>query len=39
MESPLGHPEAVIAQGTVLFEQDAATRIEYEADVLSRYAD
>ena len=30
---------AVIAQGTVLFERDVATRIEYEADVLSRYAD
>jgi predicted nucleotidyltransferase len=30
---------AVITQGTLIFEQDAATRIEYEADVLSRYAD
>ncbi|MBM4430747.1 MAG: nucleotidyltransferase domain-containing protein [Chloroflexi bacterium] len=36
---PIELAYAVIAQGTVLFEQDIATRIEYEADVLSRYAD
>jgi len=37
--APIELAYAVIAQGAVLFEQDAATRIEYEADVLSRYAD
>jgi predicted nucleotidyltransferase len=37
--APVELAYAVIAQGTPIFEQDAATRIEYEADVLSRYAD
>jgi len=37
--APIELAYAVIVQGIVLFEQDAATRIEYEADVLSRYAD
>lgn len=36
---PIELAYAMIAQGTVRFEQDAATRIEYAADVLSRYAD
>lgn len=30
---------AIIAQGEVLYEQDIATRVEYEATVLSRYGD
>jgi predicted nucleotidyltransferase len=30
---------AVIAQGKVLYEEDLATRVEYEATVLSRYGD
>ena len=30
---------AIIAQGKVLYEQDVATRVEYEATVLSRYGD
>jgi predicted nucleotidyltransferase len=30
---------AIIAQGTLLYEQDVATRVEYEATVLSRYGD
>jgi predicted nucleotidyltransferase len=30
---------AVVAQGKVLYEQDVATRVEYEATVLSRYGD
>ncbi len=30
---------AIIAQGKLLYEQDVATRVEYEATVLSRYGD
>ena len=30
---------AAIAQGVLLFERDVATRVEYEADVMSRYCD
>lgn len=30
---------AIIAQGQVLYERDVATRVEYEATVLSRYSD
>jgi predicted nucleotidyltransferase len=30
---------AIIAQGRVLYERDVATRVEYEATVLSRYGD
>jgi predicted nucleotidyltransferase len=30
---------AIIAQGKVLYEEDVATRVEYEATVLSRYGD
>jgi predicted nucleotidyltransferase len=37
--APVELAYAVIIQGMLLFEQDTATRIEYEADVLSRYAD
>jgi predicted nucleotidyltransferase len=37
--APVELAYAIVAQGTLLVEQDAATRIEYEADVLSRYAD
>ena len=29
----------VIAQGKLLYERDVATRVEYEADVMSRYGD
>ena len=30
---------AVIAQGTLLYQRDTATRVEYEANVMSRYGD
>ena len=30
---------AVVAQGKVLYEEDLATRVEYEATILSRYGD
>jgi predicted nucleotidyltransferase len=30
---------AIIAEGTLLFERDIATRVEYEAYILSRYGD
>jgi predicted nucleotidyltransferase len=30
---------AVVAQGKVLYEKDVATRVEYEATILSRYGD
>jgi predicted nucleotidyltransferase len=30
---------AIVAQGIVLYERDVATRVEYEAQVLSRYGD
>jgi predicted nucleotidyltransferase len=30
---------AIIAQGQVLYEQDVATRVEYEATILGRYGD
>ena len=30
---------AIVAQGKVLYEEDVATRVEYEATVLSRYGD
>ena len=30
---------AIIAQGKLIYEQDVATRVEYEATVLSRYGD
>jgi predicted nucleotidyltransferase len=37
--APIELAYAIIAQGTVLFEQDVATRVEYEAQVLSVYGD
>lgn len=37
--APMELAYAVIAQGKVLFERDVAARVEYEAQVLSRYGD
>ena len=37
--APIELAYAVVADGKVLFEQDVATRVEYEANVLSRYGD
>ena len=37
--APVELAYAVIAQGEVLYEQDIATRVEYEATVMSRYGD
>jgi predicted nucleotidyltransferase len=37
--APIELAYAVIARGAVLFERDLATRVEYEADVMSRYGD
>jgi predicted nucleotidyltransferase len=37
--APIELAYAIITQGTVVFEKDVATRVEYEAGVLSRYAD
>ena len=37
--APIELAYAIIAQGQVLFERDVATRVEYEAQVLSRYGD
>ena len=37
--SPVELAYAIIAQGEVLYEKDVATRVEYEATVLSRYGD
>jgi predicted nucleotidyltransferase len=37
--APIELAYAVVAQGQVLYERDAATRVEYEATVLSRYGD
>jgi predicted nucleotidyltransferase len=36
---PIELAYAVITQGKLLYEQDVATRVEYEATVLSRYGD
>jgi len=38
-DAPVELAYAVIAQGEIAFEQDTATRVEYEATVLSRYGD
>jgi predicted nucleotidyltransferase len=38
-KAPLEWAYAVIAAGVVLYERDLATRVEYEAEVLSRYGD
>jgi predicted nucleotidyltransferase len=37
--APIELAYGVIAQGRVLYQRDLATRVEYEADVLSRYGD
>jgi predicted nucleotidyltransferase len=37
--APIELAYGIIAQGEVLHEQDIATRVEYEATVLSRYGD
>ena len=37
--APVELAYTVIAQGKLLFERDVATRVEYEADVMSRYGD
>jgi predicted nucleotidyltransferase len=37
--APIELAYAIVAQGKVLYEQDVATRVEYEARVLSRYGD
>jgi predicted nucleotidyltransferase len=37
--APIELAYAVVAQGKVLYERDVATRVEYEAQVLSRYGD
>lgn len=37
--APIELAYAVIARGRLLFERDRATRVEFEADVLSRYGD
>jgi predicted nucleotidyltransferase len=37
--APVELAYAVIAQGALLYEQDVATRVEYEAMVLGRYGD
>jgi predicted nucleotidyltransferase len=37
--APIELAHAVVAQGEVLYQRDAATRVEYESDVLSRYGD
>jgi predicted nucleotidyltransferase len=38
-QAPIELAYAVIAQGKVLYQCDLAERVEYEADVLSRYGD
>jgi predicted nucleotidyltransferase len=37
--APIELAYAIIAQGRVLYQRDVATRVEYEAQVLSRYGD
>ena len=37
--APVELAYAIIAQGQVLYERDTATRVEYEANVMSRYGD
>jgi predicted nucleotidyltransferase len=38
-QAPLELAYAIISQGRVLYQRDVATRVEYEARVLSRYCD
>jgi predicted nucleotidyltransferase len=37
--APIELAYAIIAQGRMLYQRDVATRVEYEAQVLSRYGD
>ena len=37
--APVELAYAIIAQGQVLYERDTSTRVEYEANVMSRYGD
>jgi predicted nucleotidyltransferase len=37
--APIELAYAVIAEGTILYEQNLLTRVEYEAQVMSRYGD
>ena len=37
--APIELAYAVIAQGKVLYQRDVTTRVEYEAEVMSRYGD
>ncbi len=37
--APVELAYAIIAQGQILYQRDVATRVEYEAQVLSRYGD
>ena len=38
-QAPIELAYAVIAQGKILYQHDRAERVEYEADVMSRYGD
>jgi predicted nucleotidyltransferase len=38
-KAPIELAYAVIAQGKVLYQRDVTTRVEYEAEVMSRYGD
>ncbi len=38
-QAPLDLAHAIIAEGIVLFQRDTTTRVEYEAQVMSRYSD
>ena len=38
-QSPLDLAHAIMAGGSVLYQRDMATRVEYEAQVMSRYGD
>jgi predicted nucleotidyltransferase len=38
-QAPLALAHAIMAEGVVLYQRDTATRVEYEAEVMSRYGD
>jgi len=38
-EAPIELAYSIIAQGIVLYQHDLATRVEYEAQIMSRYGD
>jgi len=38
-QSPLDLAHAIMAGGIILYQRDTATRVEYEAQVMSRYGD